>query len=91
MANLLNRTGRHAAAELALGDAYSAEHKWSDAAFHYSEAVKVNPGFAEFHFRLATTLHNLGREKEARSELASATRLDPQIVAKEHKRSAGPD
>ena len=91
VANLLNRTGRHAAAELALGDAYSAEHKWSDAAFHYSEAVKVNPGFAEFHFRLATALHNLGREKEARSELASATRLDPQIVAKEHKRSAGPD
>jgi tetratricopeptide (TPR) repeat protein len=91
IASLLNRTGRHAAAELALGDAYSAEHKWSDAAFHYSEAVKVNSGVAQFHFRLAAALHNLGREKEARSELTSATRLDPQIAEKENKRSADPN
>ena len=83
MANLLNRTGRQAAAELAPGDAYAAEHKWSDAAFHYSEAMTVNPGVAEFHFRLAADLHNFGREKEARPELARANQLDPRLAEKE--------
>jgi tetratricopeptide (TPR) repeat protein len=82
VASLLNRTGRHGAAEMALGDAFSAQHKWGEAAVHYAEAVKANPSAAEFHLRFATALHNLGRDGQARAELATAMRLDPKVAEK---------
>jgi len=82
VANLLNRTGRHGAAELALGDAFSTQHKWNEAAAHYAEAVKTTPGVAEFHLRLATALHNLGRDSQAQAELFTALRLDPNVARK---------
>jgi len=82
VANLLNRTGRHGAAELALGDAFSTQHKWNEAAAHYAEAVKTTPGVAEFHLRLATALHNLGRDRQAQAELSTAMRLDPNVARK---------
>jgi tetratricopeptide (TPR) repeat protein len=82
VANLLNRTGRHGAAELALGDAFSSQHKWNEAAAHYAEAVKTTPGIAEFHLRLATALHNLGRDSQAQAELSIALRLDPNLARK---------
>jgi tetratricopeptide (TPR) repeat protein len=82
VADLLNRLGRHGAAEMALGDAFSKQSNWNEAAAHYAEAVKTNPGAAEFHLRLATALHNLGRESQARAELAAAMRLDPKAAEK---------
>ncbi|HLV85823.1 MAG TPA: tetratricopeptide repeat protein [Candidatus Sulfotelmatobacter sp.] len=82
VADLLNRNGRHGAAELALGDAYSAQHKWSEAAGHYSEAVKTNPEVAEFHLQFATALNQLGRNQQARAELATAMRLNPRLAGK---------
>ena len=82
VANLLNRSGRHGAAELALGDASSSLHKWSDAADHYSEAIKANPGVAEFHLRFATALNKLGRTQQAHAELATAMRLNPRLTGK---------
>jgi tetratricopeptide (TPR) repeat protein len=82
VANLLNRTGRHGAAELALGDAFSTQHKWNEAAAHYAEAVRTTPEVAEFHLRLATALHNLGRDSQARAELSTALRLDPSVTRK---------
>jgi tetratricopeptide (TPR) repeat protein len=85
VASLLNRTGRHGAAELALGDGFSAQHKWNEAAAHYAEAVNTAPNVAEFHLRFATALHNLGRESQARSEFATAIRLDPRVAEKERR------
>ncbi len=81
VADLLNHSGRHGPAELALGDACSAQHKWGEAVDHYSEAVKTNPGVAEFHLKLATALHNLGRDKQAQAELAKAMQLNPRLSA----------
>ena len=89
VADVLKRTGRHGAAELALGDACSAQHKWSEAAAHYAEAVKVNPRVAEFHLHFATALHNLGRESQARAELAAAMQLDPRVAERDKQRPGG--
>jgi Flp pilus assembly protein TadD len=82
VADLLNRIGRHGAAEMALGDACSKRRNWNEAAAHYAEAVKTNPDAVEFHLRLATALHNLGRESQARAELAAAMRLNPKVAEK---------
>lgn len=79
VADLLNRSGRHGAAELALGDADLAQHKWSEALAHFSEAVKANPAAAEFHLRYATALHKVGRDQQAAAELTTAMQLDPRI------------
>lgn len=83
VADLLNRLGRHGAAEMALGDAFSEQSNWNEAAAHYAEAVKTNPGAAEFHMRLAAALHNLGRESQARAELATAMRMNPKVAEKQ--------
>lgn len=80
VADVLNRTGRHGAAQLALGDAAAADGKWREAASHYGQAVKMNSEVAEFHFKLATALHNLDREWAARSELEIALRINPAIL-----------
>ena len=48
------------------------------ALLNFERAVQSDPGFADAHFNLAMALHDIGREREARTHWETYLRLDPQ-------------
>jgi tetratricopeptide (TPR) repeat protein len=53
----------------------------ADAVALYRQVIAVNPNDAAAHFNLGLLLRQLGQTAEAQTELATAQRLDPTLVA----------
>jgi tetratricopeptide (TPR) repeat protein len=68
---------RDARALFDAGYAADAENRMDDAAGLYRRAVEANPRSFEAHVELGLLLARLGKQEEARPELAAATQLDP--------------
>ncbi|TMG42372.1 MAG: tetratricopeptide repeat protein, partial [Chloroflexi bacterium] len=53
----------------------------TDAVALYRQVIAVDPNYAAAHFNLGLLLRQLGQTAEAQTELATAQRLDPKLVA----------
>src|SRR5581483_11631167 len=60
------------------GDKYFAEGKYREAVIQYSNAVQIDPRFAQGHAQLAQTYLKLGDTQRAYSELARTVELSPE-------------
>ena len=60
-----------------LGDMYRRMHRFSEGRQRLREAVDVNPGEAEWHFRLGRLEREAGQSAEARAAFLLALELDP--------------
>jgi tetratricopeptide (TPR) repeat protein len=60
-----------------LGNSYRALRRYDEAISAYREAARRNPEWWGPHEALATIYAELGREKEARAEVAEILRLNP--------------
>jgi Flp pilus assembly protein TadD len=66
-----------------LGTAFEATGELDMAIFHYSEAVRIEPQYAEAHYNLAKTLLNSGkmeRAAEAETHLLEALNIKPNLA-----------
>ena len=52
-------------------------HDYESAAAEFREAIRLEPGGAEFHYNFANALRGQGNHKEATAELREAIRLKP--------------
>ena len=52
------------------------EEDWAESAAQFEAALQIDPGYADTHFRLATSLENLGKYPEARTHYERALDLD---------------
>ena len=52
-----------------------------EAADLYRRVIAIDPNYAAAHFNLGLILRVLGQNAEAQTELATAQRLDPKLVA----------
>jgi tetratricopeptide (TPR) repeat protein len=52
------------------------EENWGESAAHFEAALEIDPGYADTHFRLATSLEKLGRFEEAKTHYERALDLD---------------
>ena len=52
------------------------QENWGESAAHFKAALEIDPGYADSHFRLATTLENLGKFPESRTHYERAVDLD---------------
>ncbi|HUO05724.1 MAG TPA: tetratricopeptide repeat protein [Candidatus Binataceae bacterium] len=81
---ILQQNPDDAEALAALGQALSADKRYDDAIAAFRHAASVAPREPLFHYLLASTLHRIGRDREAREEcemsLAAAPN-DPQAQA----------
>lgn len=59
------------------GEKYFAEGKYREAVIQYSNAVQIDPRFAQGHAQLAQTYLKLGDTQRAFSELSRTLELDP--------------
>lgn len=62
------------------GDALAEQGKLDEAVFHYSEAVRIDPGYAEAHNNLGCALFELDRVDEAIAHYSEAVRLKPDYI-----------
>ncbi len=62
----------------ALGMVLREQGRTEEAMKHFSEAVRIRPGFAEAQRNLGLTLANAGRTDEAITSLTAAARLEPE-------------
>jgi Flp pilus assembly protein TadD len=60
-----------------LGVALNAAGEKERAAFHYAEAVRLNPRYSSYHYNYANHLVAQGRAEEAISHYTEAIRLEP--------------
>jgi adenylate cyclase len=60
-----------------LGDSYYLLRRYDDAIATYQEGVRRNPNYVSPHRMLAAAYAELGREKEARAEVAEVLRINP--------------
>ena len=49
---------------------------WGDAVTHFQDALGIDPGYADTHFRLATAFENLEKHTEAKTHFERALDLD---------------
>ncbi|HUO04637.1 MAG TPA: tetratricopeptide repeat protein [Candidatus Binataceae bacterium] len=70
--DLLNREPDYVPALNVLGAVLSADHRDDAAILAYRHALKTAPHDAGIHYRIALSLHKLGRDREARDECAIA-------------------
>ncbi|MGH7815233.1 MAG: tetratricopeptide repeat protein [Candidatus Binataceae bacterium] len=56
---------------IAIGTELAAEHRYADALAPYRDAGRIDPHYPGIHRRLASVLHELGRDREARTECAA--------------------
>src|SRR5262245_49463657 len=66
--------------QLQLGNALAEEGRFSDAAAHYSLALRAKPDLAEAHGNLGVLLAREGNTTEAIAEFTEALRLKPESV-----------
>ena len=59
------------------GQRYSAEGKYREAAIQFSNALKIDKGYADAHYALAQTYVHLGQFSGAYAELARTVELQP--------------
>jgi adenylate cyclase len=74
----------HVARIDALGRAYFLSGRYEEAIAAYRKAVDVDPDFLDAHVGLASTYATLGREEEARTEVAEILRIDPSFSIKKY-------
>jgi tetratricopeptide (TPR) repeat protein len=71
----LGVTGDNAFAHNNLGNALDARGRFDEAFFHFSEAVRIDPGFATAYFNLGSLFDRQGRLEDALGAYTRATRL----------------
>jgi Tfp pilus assembly protein PilF len=72
----LAQTPQSAALHFALGNLYTEQSRWGDAQQAYFNAIRLEPGNAQFAFNLATSLDHLGQRKLAAQYYAQALQTD---------------
>jgi len=72
----LSQTPQSASLYFALGNLYTEQSRWGDAQQAYANALKVEPGNAQFAFNLATSMDHLGRKSQAAQYYQQALQLD---------------
>lgn len=72
----LAQTPQSAALHFALGNLYTEQSRWGDAQQAYFNAIRLEPGNAQFAFNLATSLDHLGQKKLAAQYYALALQTD---------------
>lgn len=60
------------------GQRYLEKHEYREAAIEFTNAVRIDPGFAEAHFQLAESCLNMQQLDRARQELARTIELRPE-------------
>lgn len=64
-----------------LGTALLAKERFEEAAFHSSEALRMNPGHAKIHCALGAALAGMGRFEEAVRHFSEGLELNPNMAA----------
>lgn len=72
----ISQTPQSAALHFALGNLYTEQSRWGDAQQAYFNAIRLEPGNAQFAFNLATSLDHLGQRKLAAQYYAQALQID---------------
>lgn len=75
-------------AHLQLGNLYSDEKKYSDAAPQYEQALTLNSDLADAHYRLGQAYVHLGKREEAQQQLQVYQKLRAQHLAELDKQRA---
>jgi tetratricopeptide (TPR) repeat protein len=73
---------------LQLGNLYSDQQKYSDAAPHYEQALALNSDLADAHYRLGQAYVHLGKRDEAQQQLQVYQKLRAQHLADLDKQRA---
>lgn len=60
--------------------------RYEEAIAEYKTAVKVDPDYRDAHVGLASIYAILGREEEARTEVAEILRIEPSFSIKKYAR-----
>lgn len=74
---LVDRDPDNAEALASLGLALSSEHRYDEALTALRRAASIRPQAPAFHYLIASTLHQMGREAEARDECGIALAAAP--------------
>lgn len=72
----LAQSPQSASLHFALGNLYTEQSRWGDAQQSYFNAIRLEPGNAQFAFNLATSLDHLGQRKLAAQYYAQALQID---------------
>lgn len=64
-------------AQLERGNTLFAAQKWAEAEQVYRQTIAAEPGLAEAHYNLATTLYRAGNKAEAKKHYIEAANLAP--------------
>ncbi|HVN63552.1 MAG TPA: tetratricopeptide repeat protein [Candidatus Binataceae bacterium] len=75
--SILGQDPENVPALLALGTVLAADGSNEDALAAYRRAATLAPNETSLHYKIAVTLHNLGREREARDECRKILALSP--------------
>ncbi len=75
-------------AHLQLGNLYSDQKKYADAAPHYEQALALNSDLADAHYRLGQAYVHLGKRDEAQQQLQVYQKLRAQHLADLEKQRA---
>lgn len=75
-------------AHLQLGNLYSDQTKYSDAAPQYEQALSLNPDLADAHYRLGQAYVHLGKRDDAQQHLQIYQKLRTQHLAELDKQRA---
>ena len=62
--------------------------KYEEAVVHFTEALRLNPGFANAHNNLGDVLYTQGKNEEAAAHYAEALRLSPDYANAHNKLGA---
>jgi len=74
----------HHVARGALGNAAFKENRFEDAIREYTEARRLNPGYAQWAANLGVVLDRVGRKEEARKQFEAALAIDPHHAEAHH-------
>jgi tetratricopeptide (TPR) repeat protein len=76
----LEVTAENHRAQAAIGDLLLSENRFSEAAGHYQEAVRIAPGSADYRFDLGVAYTREGKLAAAAAEFLAAVQIDPRHV-----------
>ena len=74
----------HHIAHGVIGNAAYHEQRWDEAIREFSEARRLNPGYAQWAANLGVVLDQVGRKAEARVQYEAALAIDPHHVDAHH-------